>query len=152
LKIASGQARFFEKQADINSSNFDVQHSTLNSCVVALGRSNAPQPLQITVKEAPFSVKGKSEHLGESSPSALVMQTNRLISPVHGTLTCNRQFTFVDAVYAMGPQWEITAAKNMIGPNKARIEIESPAWNPETPLVVLIVSTGDLSPCEFKLD
>jgi hypothetical protein len=152
LNIATEKTNFFEKQANIGLTNFTVQQSTLNSCVVALGRSNSPEPLRITVKEAAFSPVGQSEHLGKSSPSALVVETNRTISPVHGTLTCNRPFALVDAEYAMGPHWTMTAAKKLTGPNKARLEIESPAWNPGTPLVFLVISAGDLSPCEFKMD
>jgi hypothetical protein len=84
--------------------------------------------------------------------SALVMTTNKFISPTHGTLVCNKPFLLFDAEFAMGPHWELFANRTLIAANKARIEIKSPPWNPEVPLVVLVASSGDLSPCEFKLD
>jgi hypothetical protein len=152
LKIASAQTQFFEKQANMGMTNFNTQQETLNSCVVSLGRSNAPEPIKITVKEAAFSVKGQSAHVGNGSPSALVLETNQIITPVHGTLTCNRPFSLLDAEFAMGPHWTLSASKTVIAPNKARLEIETPAWNPGTPLVFLVFSAGDLSPCDFKLD
>jgi hypothetical protein len=91
--------------------------------------------MRITVKEAPMSVNGKSEHMGKSSLSALVIETNRVVTPVHGTLTCSKTFSLLGADFAMGTHWVMFAKKEMPGFNKARIEIESPAWNPTIPLV-----------------
>jgi hypothetical protein len=152
LKVAQAQTAFFEKQANLGLTNFAVQQQTLNSCVLSLGIANKRSPLTITVKEAPFSASGASQHFGQSSPSALVMETNQIVTPTHGTLKCSAPFMFVDVDFAMGPHFSTYEKKQMIGPDKARIEIESPAWSPGTPLVALVVSKGDLSPCEFVVD
>jgi hypothetical protein len=152
LKYANSTAQFFQRQADIGLSNFGSQQSTLNACIVSLGAANRPQPLRILVKEAPFSIAGSSQRSGMNNMSALVISTNKVITPVHGTLTCNRPFTLFDIEFAMGPHWTMSGSKSLIGPNKARVEIESPAWNPDVSLVAMVASAGDLSPCEFKLD
>jgi hypothetical protein len=152
LKVADEQVQFFEKQTGIGLTNFNRQQTTLNTCVVALGRSNVKQPLRITVREADIPVKTTSERNGAGHPSVLVMDTNMIITPVHGTLTCNRPFTFMGTSFARGPYVGMTEDPKMIGYNKARIDIEMPAWNPDTPLIVLLVNDGELGPCEFKLD
>jgi hypothetical protein len=35
---------------------------------------------------------------------------------------------------------------------KSAIGHESPAWNPTIPLVAVVATPGDLSPCEFVID
>jgi hypothetical protein len=102
--------------------------------------------------EASFNIPTlHSEKSGMDRLSALAITTNKTVIPIHGTLTCGRPFALFDAQFVMGPHWTISAEKSLIAPNKARSEIESPAWNPSVALVLRVASAGDLSPCELKL-
>ena len=152
LRVAGAKAEFFQRQADIGVLNFGTQQNALNACIVAMGKANGPEPLRITTREAAFDTPGATSTTGRTQLSALVINTNKIISPVHATLICSQPFTLMGAEFAMGPHWTMSAKRAVIAENKARFEIESPAWNPGIAFVVLVASQGDLSPCDLKLD
>jgi hypothetical protein len=74
------------------------------------------------------------------------------VTPVHGTLQCNDSFALFDAGLALSGTSVVEQMRpEIIGYNKARISIEAPAWNPGTPIVVVVGKKGALSPCTFTL-
>ena len=49
LRATESSVDFFQKQANVELSNFGLQQSALDACVVALGKTNTPEPLKIRV-------------------------------------------------------------------------------------------------------
>jgi hypothetical protein len=156
LKIAQSKAEFFEKQESLGLTNFSIQQQTLNSCVLQLRIANKKVPLTMTVREALFPGKNNwtIPGFGDVSLAALVVHTNQTVTPVHGTLTCNGTFALLGAGFALSAtSMVIQEQAQMVGYSKAKISIDAPAWNPETPIVAVVGKRGEsLSPCSFTLD
>jgi hypothetical protein len=128
------------------------QQASVNTCVVALGKLGKPEPLKTTVKVASLGAAKGTNNGKDFVLVVMDISTNKPVSPLHGTLKCRGKYAFVDAALAAGNHLEITSKKGMISDTEARIQIESPAWSPTTPLVVAVTAAEDLEPCELRLD
>ncbi len=120
-------------------STITQQQATMNSCVLALGKSNTPEPLKISAKLVGLPITSEMSGGHKKQVAVLIAEPNKTVTPVRALVECDMPFESLGIALA-GETWMTTSGHQQLSENKATWNIDSPAWRPTTPLVVTIAT------------
>jgi hypothetical protein len=149
--INSQQGTFNAQQNTFNAqqATLSAQQTTMNSCMATLGDLEKPQPLKIT----PFPlgvVEGRKNPTVARYSTDFVLLTNKIITPVRLVVTCEPGLVqagggVLGTAGSMGGGWNILPSPKSYG-----IGFSSPAWTPDSPMLVTIFSNEKITGCSFS--
>lgn len=117
------------------------QQSTLNTCVVAMAKVNAPVPLKTDVKARTLPIKGGPNR------TVLILTANKRIA-AHGELICSKPFRLAFWV----PTDEDAAREinvNMPNDHSLRLDIKGDYISPGNPFLIFAIGQTSLDSCNF---
>jgi len=125
---------------DSQQGTIERQQTSVNSCVVTLGKIAQPEPQKINLlfNSLDFDpLKGK--HVQQ-----LIAVTNRSISPVRMSVQCNMTVSYFSSKIAGVPGVTGGPLGGRPEPNNSySFEIDSPPWTPTSPVVIDVYYDGD---------
>jgi hypothetical protein len=149
--INSQQGTFNAQQNTFNAqqATLSAQQATMNSCMATLGDLEKPQPLKITPFHLGVVEDRKNPALAQYSTDFVVL-TNKIITPVRLVVTCEPGLVqagggVLGTATITGGGWNILPSPKSIG-----IGFSSPAWTPDSPMLVTVYSKEKVTGCSFS--
>jgi hypothetical protein len=150
------QRDFLRTELTRQAGNFSGQQQTLNTCVVALAKNNAPVPLIIatTLSLAPLKITLRNR---ASRLIAVIATANKSVSPVNIILHCETPYhgmRYEIADNEITPYMVSSPVVKEIDSMSTKIGFTSPPWNLGTQLIMWIGIDDDnnLNPTIGKCD
>jgi hypothetical protein len=133
------------------------QQDTFNRCVLTLQQVSIPERKKLRVKTmGAFSV---TDPQGKDTLVWLVVGfTNKTIPSLHAKLTCTESFVFQKFDIVAGgplPAPKVGFSRAQVSDKQVTIGLQSPLWNPESPLLFMLTTEGKtskLGECAISLD
>jgi hypothetical protein len=120
------------------------QQTTINNCQTQALKLLIPEPLKIT----PLFMSEEKNKTESTNTAKALLLVNKVITPVHLRGVCNKTLISADGMPvgsgAMG-------VGTVVDGNSLEVRIDSPAWTPTLPLLIVIKYAGPIGlKCRFN--
>jgi hypothetical protein len=113
------------------------QQNTINNCQTQALKLLSPEPFKIV----PIVLNPANTSIGEQHVKWLLL-TNKTTTPVNLIVACNKRLTSISAE-VIGGGAMLSGGNTKLSDNTYKINISSPAWGPNTPIVLELSYIGD---------
>ncbi len=125
----------------------ETQQKRISDCLLELGKAQKPQEQRATAVDVTLSDEAAAMSRHHAS---IIMITNAPVSPVRGVVACRGVFKNAAVGIPGNPNLVSAGQTGMLAPSAYGFSILTPAWTPETPILITIFYDGDDPlPCNF---
>lgn len=146
LRLTRTRLADLEKLRDDKQQGFDAEQTNLTSCLTQLGKKLEPKKPQVVARFDAFTWLNTPHPMSE-----MVLVTNQTIVPARVLISCDNSFGVTPRIG--GAQNVTMMRQQRVSSKEIIVEIESPAWSPTSPLLLLIQSNGGdvITQCGYRV-
>jgi hypothetical protein len=124
----------------------NAQQQSMSSLLAELQKAKEPPPFRVALMELPEVIPSPTL---APKITAFLVTTNRVVTPVRGIFACEGNLTGLSTLVVTAGM--IVGLDTRIAPNAYQVQNNTPAWTPDSPLLIKAYYSDRLGNCNCRM-